>query len=168
MVAMPDRSRSVTLKASVFVPPCKVAYLALLRYLDRAGLSDLNGHLLYQIPEDLYTVAEAWLADVGVLGHAYAQHGHQDDADQEQEGQCQHLHRRVAFDEAGDRAGERHHHADGDHDRTNFVRVAQRLEDLGHLAGLRLGDVQVLDERDLAVDVQTPEERNRRVVILVR
>ena len=52
------------------VPPYKVAYLALLRHLHSAGLTDLNGHLLYRIPDDQYAAAEEWLAAAGVLARA--------------------------------------------------------------------------------------------------
>ncbi len=49
------------------VPSYKVGYLALLRRLHRAGATDINGHLLYAVPEDDYAEAEAWLERVGLL-----------------------------------------------------------------------------------------------------
>jgi isocitrate lyase len=50
------------------VPSYKVGYLALLRRLHRAGATDINGHLLYAVPEADYAEAETWLERVGLLG----------------------------------------------------------------------------------------------------
>jgi isocitrate lyase len=49
------------------VPSYKVGYLALLRRLHRAGATDINGHLLYAVPDEEYDQAEAWLERVGLL-----------------------------------------------------------------------------------------------------
>ncbi|MDP9244481.1 MAG: isocitrate lyase ICL2 [Chloroflexota bacterium] len=49
------------------VPSYKVGYLAVMRRLNRAGASDLNGHLLYAVAEDEYAAADAWLEQVGLL-----------------------------------------------------------------------------------------------------
>ena len=48
------------------VPPYKVAYLALMRRLQAAGVEEVNGHLLYQVPEGQYARADAWLERTGV------------------------------------------------------------------------------------------------------
>ncbi|HEV7199329.1 MAG TPA: isocitrate lyase ICL2 [Candidatus Limnocylindria bacterium] len=49
------------------VPSYKVGYLAILRRLHRAGATDINGHLLYAVPDEEYAQAEAWLEQVGLL-----------------------------------------------------------------------------------------------------
>jgi isocitrate lyase len=43
------------------VPSYKIAYLALMRRLHDAGVSEINGHLLYAISEEAYAAADAWL-----------------------------------------------------------------------------------------------------------
>jgi isocitrate lyase len=43
-----------------------VGYLAVMRRLNRAGLTDINGYLLYAIPEAEYAAADAWLEEVGL------------------------------------------------------------------------------------------------------
>jgi isocitrate lyase len=48
------------------VPAYKSAYLAALRRLNGAGVSEINGHLLYAISDDEYAVADAWLERTGV------------------------------------------------------------------------------------------------------
>ena len=48
------------------VPSYKVAYLAALRRLHQAGVSEINGHLLYAISDDEYAAADGWLERVGV------------------------------------------------------------------------------------------------------
>ena len=55
---------------STDVPPYKVAFLAMLRYLHEAGMTEVNGHLLYRIPEDQHVQAVAWLGEAKVLEHA--------------------------------------------------------------------------------------------------
>jgi len=59
------------------VPAYRVGYLAVMRRLHRAGMTDINGHLLYAIPEAEYASAEAWLDQVGlgeVIDRAAAAH----------------------------------------------------------------------------------------------
>jgi isocitrate lyase len=53
---------------NVEVPAYRVAYLAVMRGLNRAGLTDVNGHLLYAIPEAEYVAADAWLDETGLSG----------------------------------------------------------------------------------------------------
>jgi isocitrate lyase len=48
------------------LPPYKVGFLAVMRHLHRAGVDDLNGHLLYAVPEDAYEAADAWLERSGL------------------------------------------------------------------------------------------------------
>jgi len=48
------------------VPSYKAAYLALMRRLHRAGVEDINGHLLYAMSQDQYTEADGWLERVGL------------------------------------------------------------------------------------------------------
>jgi isocitrate lyase len=48
------------------VPSYKVAYLALLRRLHNAGVAEINGHLLYAIPDAQYAAADEWLAEAGI------------------------------------------------------------------------------------------------------
>ncbi|MEO7295750.1 MAG: isocitrate lyase, partial [Candidatus Limnocylindria bacterium] len=50
------------------VPSYKVGYLAVMRRLHRAGLADINGHLLYDISETDYAAADAWLDQAGLTG----------------------------------------------------------------------------------------------------
>ena len=48
------------------VPPYKACFLAMLRRLHDRGVSELNGHLLYALPQGEYDAADAWLADKGI------------------------------------------------------------------------------------------------------
>ncbi len=48
------------------VPSYKVSYLALIRRFYRAGVEELNGHLLYAIPDREYGAADAWLDRTGL------------------------------------------------------------------------------------------------------
>ena len=48
------------------VPSYKAAYLALMRRLHDAGIEEINGHLLYALPEAEYAEADAWLQRVGL------------------------------------------------------------------------------------------------------
>ncbi|MGI9161403.1 MAG: isocitrate lyase ICL2 [Mycobacterium sp.] len=48
------------------VPPYKSCFLAMIRRFHEQGVSELNGHLLYAVPEGEYAVADAWLAGHGV------------------------------------------------------------------------------------------------------
>jgi isocitrate lyase len=59
------------------VPAYRAGYLAVMRRLHGAGLTDINGHLLYAIPEADYAAADAWLEEVGltdVIDRAAAAH----------------------------------------------------------------------------------------------
>jgi len=49
------------------VPSYKVGYLAVMRRLQAAGVSEVNGHLLYAVSDDAYAAADAWLERVGLL-----------------------------------------------------------------------------------------------------
>jgi isocitrate/methylisocitrate lyase len=48
------------------VPSYKAAYLAAMRRLDRAGVSELMGYRLYAVAEDEYAEADAWLDRIGL------------------------------------------------------------------------------------------------------
>lgn len=48
------------------VPPYKACFLAMLRRLHQRGVRELNGHLLYALPQGEYEVADAWLAAKGI------------------------------------------------------------------------------------------------------
>ncbi len=48
------------------VPPYKACFLAMLRRLHDRGVSELNGHLLYALPQGEYDAADAWLAEKGI------------------------------------------------------------------------------------------------------
>ena len=48
------------------VPSYKVAFLALMRRLHDAGVEDINGHLLYAVPDDEADAADAWLDQAGL------------------------------------------------------------------------------------------------------
>ena len=49
------------------VPAYKAAYLAAIRRLHRAGVSEINGHLLYAVSDEEYAAADAWLERVGLM-----------------------------------------------------------------------------------------------------
>jgi isocitrate lyase len=51
------------------VPSWKVAYLAILKRFNEMGVAEVNGHLLYQVTDDAYARADAWLEHVGVFGY---------------------------------------------------------------------------------------------------
>lgn len=48
------------------VPSYKLGFLSVVRRLHRAGVSEINGHLLYAVPEEAYAAADAWLEASGV------------------------------------------------------------------------------------------------------
>lgn len=52
------------------VPPYKVAYLALLKHIHGAGIDEINGFRLYEIPDGQYELATNWLDQAGVLAAA--------------------------------------------------------------------------------------------------
>jgi isocitrate lyase len=51
----------------VDLPTCKVASLAILKKLNELGVSEVNGHLLYKVPESAYEEAFAWFERVGFM-----------------------------------------------------------------------------------------------------
>ena len=48
------------------IPPYKACFLALVRSFYAAGVTELNGHLLYALPDGEYAAADAWLARHGL------------------------------------------------------------------------------------------------------
>ena len=48
------------------IPPYKACFLAMLRRFNTQGVAELNGHLLYALPEGEYTAADAWLQSRGI------------------------------------------------------------------------------------------------------
>ena len=52
------------------VPAYKACYLALIRHFYEEGCSELNGHLLYAVPEGEHAAASAWLEGQGLLRQA--------------------------------------------------------------------------------------------------
>src|SRR5690242_8750854 len=48
------------------IPSYKACFLAMMRSFYNAGVTELNGHLLYALPEGEYAGAEAWLQRTGV------------------------------------------------------------------------------------------------------
>ncbi len=49
------------------VPPYKSCFLAMVRRFYESGVTELNGHLLYALPEGEYAVADAWLQRQGIV-----------------------------------------------------------------------------------------------------
>ena len=49
------------------VPGYKACYLALIRHFYEAGIRELNGHLLYAVPEGEHAAASAWLERQGLV-----------------------------------------------------------------------------------------------------
>ncbi|MDT5068384.1 MAG: isocitrate lyase [Mycobacterium sp.] len=49
------------------IPSYKSCFLAMVRSFFEAGVKDLNGHLLYALPEGEYATATAWLERQGIL-----------------------------------------------------------------------------------------------------
>ncbi|WP_304109153.1 isocitrate lyase ICL2 [Mycolicibacterium bacteremicum] len=52
---------------NVKIPPYKACFLAVTRYFHNLGVTELNGHLLYALPDGEYAAAEAWLERQGLL-----------------------------------------------------------------------------------------------------
>jgi isocitrate lyase len=62
-----DRDQPFILGATnTAVPPYKTTYLALLRKLHNAGVTDINGHLIYAISDEEYAETDKWLDEVGL------------------------------------------------------------------------------------------------------
>ncbi len=49
------------------IPSYKAAFLAVMRRLHDAGVEEINGHLLYAIPDEVVAAADAWLERAGLL-----------------------------------------------------------------------------------------------------
>jgi len=49
------------------IPPYKSCFLAMMRRFYDKGVTELNGHLLYALPDGEYATAEAWLDRVGLV-----------------------------------------------------------------------------------------------------
>jgi isocitrate lyase len=49
------------------IPPYKACFLALMRRFHELGVEELNGHLLYSLPDGEYAAANAWLERQGIL-----------------------------------------------------------------------------------------------------
>lgn len=62
-----ERDQAFILGAtSLSVPSYKVAYLTLLKKFNEAGVEELNGHLLYAVPDQEHEAAGQWLDRTGV------------------------------------------------------------------------------------------------------
>ena len=48
------------------IPPYKACFLAMLRRFHTQGVTELNGHLLYALPEGEYAAADTWLKKRGI------------------------------------------------------------------------------------------------------
>lgn len=65
------------------IPSYKACYLAMMRAFYNKGVTELNGHLLYALPDGEYAAAEAWLERHGITGAvAEAASAYQDRAEQ--------------------------------------------------------------------------------------
>jgi isocitrate lyase len=49
------------------LPSCKVASLSILKRFYDLGIAEVNGHLLYRVPDSAYAEAFAWLERVGIM-----------------------------------------------------------------------------------------------------
>lgn len=52
---------------NVKIPPYKSCFLAMTRHFHTLGVNELNGHLLYALPDGEYAAAETWLESQGIL-----------------------------------------------------------------------------------------------------
>src|ERR1700742_3368642 len=65
------------------IPSYKTCFLAMMRRFYDQGVTDLNGHLLYALPDGEYATADAWLERNGIaVAIAEAASAYQDRADQ--------------------------------------------------------------------------------------
>lgn len=65
------------------IPPYKSCFLAMTRHFYNQGVTELNGHLLYALPDGEYATAEAWLDGQGILAEiATAAESYKKDPDQ--------------------------------------------------------------------------------------
>jgi isocitrate lyase len=63
-----ERDHAFILGATrVDVPSCKVASLSILKRFYDLGIEEINGHLLYKVPDSAYEEAFAWLERVGIM-----------------------------------------------------------------------------------------------------
>jgi len=53
--------------ANLKIPSYKSCFLAMMRRFYDKGMTEINGHLLYALPDGEYATAEAWLERVGLL-----------------------------------------------------------------------------------------------------
>ncbi len=51
------------------MPSWKLTYLAILKRYNELGVAEINGHLLYNVSDDAYAQANAWLEHIGVFGY---------------------------------------------------------------------------------------------------
>jgi isocitrate lyase len=64
------------------IPSYKSCYLAMMRRFYESGVTELNGHLLYALPDAEYAIADAWLERHGIAAAvAGAASAYQDSAD---------------------------------------------------------------------------------------
>lgn len=49
------------------VPSYKQCFLTILRRINKKGIKDINGHLLYDLSDDVYENASAWLKNAGIF-----------------------------------------------------------------------------------------------------
>src|SRR6201991_1856316 len=64
------------------IPSYKSCYLAMVRRFYNAGFKELNGHLLYALPDGEYATADAWLERHGIGELITVAASHPDDAQQ--------------------------------------------------------------------------------------
>src|SRR6201988_2638868 len=65
------------------IPSYKACFLAMMRRFHDQGITELNGHLLYALPDGEYATADAWLERNGIVAAiAEAASAYQDRADQ--------------------------------------------------------------------------------------
>ena len=64
------------------IPSYKSCFLAMVRRFYDAGFKELNGHLLYALPESEYAIADAWLQRQGIAELITVAAGHPDHAQQ--------------------------------------------------------------------------------------
>src|SRR5882724_1115192 len=53
---------------NIKIPSYKACFLAMMRRFYDSGVTDLNGHLLYSLPDGEYAAADAWLQRHGIQG----------------------------------------------------------------------------------------------------
>src|SRR6201993_670727 len=64
------------------IPTYKSCFLAMVRRFYDAGFKELNGHLLYALPDGEYAIADAWLQRQGIAELITVAAGHPDHAQQ--------------------------------------------------------------------------------------